>query len=140
MFLLVYSLKVDTNTQTPILLACKKNGALYGLELGQIKPLSRQVSSCLHTSAYLVGKRQYCLGFHGQVVSPRRSIMCSAIKRWNNGSSKIFEYLQSNSMIARLLNSRATGGSTPQTPYLGLSSAPVANPCPEGYKKVNQPG
>ena len=48
-------------------------GAPYGLMLRWIQPRSRYVSSCLHTSAYSVGDKWYCLGLGG----------------WASGSSKV---------------------------------------------------
>ena len=48
-------------------------GAPYGLMLRGIQLCSRYVSSYLHTSAYSVGDKQYCLGLGG----------------WASGSSKV---------------------------------------------------
>ena len=58
----------------PSLFFCtKRMGAPYGLVLRQIELCSRYASICLHTSAYSVGVKQYCLGLCG----------------WASGSSKV---------------------------------------------------
>ena len=115
-------------------------GAPYGLELGQIQPYSRYVSSCLYTSAYSAGYKQYYLGLGG----------------WASGSSKVmlcvtwFKCRKTGFMQIRLINSfnkaeiygsLAPGARGVQIPFYSPSSislASIARILPYGYNNVNQ--
>ena len=62
--------------RVPSFFCAKRMGAPYGLLLGWIQLHSRYVSSCLCTSAYSAGDKQYCLGLGGWVSGSNMVMSC----------------------------------------------------------------
>ena len=60
----------------PSFLCIKRMGAPYGLMLGWIQLRSRYVSSCLYTSAYSAGDKQYCFDLGGWASGSSKVMLC----------------------------------------------------------------
>ena len=84
----------------PSFLCAKRMGAPYGLVLRWIQLRSRYVSSCLHTPAYSVGDKQYCLGLGGWASGSSKVILCvMQSKGGKTGSMNTSENLSNKAEI-----------------------------------------
>ena len=122
----------------PSFLHIKIIGAQYGLVLGWMQLHSRYVSSCLHTSAYSAGDKQYCLGLGGWASGSSKVISCvTQSKGGKTGSSKMSENSYNKAEIYRLLAPGAKGAQGPSYSPSRTSLAPIARRFPDGHNNVN---
>ena len=111
----------------PSFLYAKRMGAPYGLSLRWIQPLSRYVSSYLHTSAYSAGDKQYCLGLGGWVSGSSKVMLC--VMRAKDGKIGSVNTSENSSNKAEIYGSLAPGARGVWIPSYSPSSmslAPIA--------------
>ena len=121
----------------PSFLYAKRMGAQYGLALGWIQPHSRYVFSCLCTSAYFAGDKQYCLGLGGW--ASRSSKVISYVMQpegGKTGSANTSENSSNKAEIYRLLAPRAKGVWISSYSPSSISLAPIARRLPDGHNNV----
>ena len=122
----------------PSFLYAKRMGAPYGLALGQIQLHSRYMSSCLHTSVYSAGDKQYCLGL-GDWVSGSSKVMLYVM--WSEGrkmgSANIPENSSNKAEIYGSLAPRARGVRGPSNSPSSMSLAPISRRLLDSCNNVN---
>ena len=100
---------------------------------------SRYVSSCLHTSAYSVGDKWYCLGLGGWASGSSKVMSCVIwSKGGKTGSANMSENSSNKAEIYGSLAPGARGVWIPSYSPSSISLAPIARRLPNGYNNVNQ--
>ena len=120
-------------------LSAKRMGAPYGLMLRWIQPCSRYVSSCLHTSAYSVGDKWYCLGWGGWASGSNKVMSC--VTQSKGRKTGCINMSENSSNKAKIYGSLAPGTRGVWGPFYSLSSillAPIARRLPDVCNNVNQ--
>ena len=113
-------------------------GALYGLTLGWIQPCSRYVFSCLHTLAYFLGDKWYCLGLGGWASGSSKVMLCvTKSEGINSGSSNMSENSSNKAEIDGSLAPGARGVWVTSYHPSSTSLAPIAKRLPDGCNNVN---
>ena len=117
----------------------KKIGAPYGLTLRWIRLHCRYVSSCLHTSAYFSGDKQYYLGLGGWASRTSKVMSCvTQSKGRKTGSVNTSENSSNKAEIHRSLAPRTRGVQGPPCCPSSRSLAPITRRLPNGCNNVNQ--
>ena len=123
----------------PSFLHAKRMGAPYGLTLRQIQPHFRYMSSCLHTSAYFVGDKWYCLGLGGWASGSNKVMFC--VTQSKGGKTGSMNMSKNSSNKAEIYGSLAPGARGARIPSYSPSSTslvPIARKLPNGCNNVNQ--
>ena len=124
--------------RVPLFLHAKRMGAPYGPMLRWIQPHSRYVSSCLHTSAYSVGDKRYCLGLGGWASGSSKVMSCvKQSKSRKMGSLNTSKNSFSNAKINGSLVPGARGVLGPSYSASSMPLAPIAKRLPDGHNNVN---
>ena len=98
----------------------------------------RYVSSCLHTSAYSTGDKQYCLGLGGWASWSSKVMSCVMQSEGRKmGSTNMSENSSNKAEIYGSLAPGAKGVWGPSYSPSSMSLAPIARRLPDGCNNVN---
>ena len=123
----------------PSFICAKRMGAPYGLVLRWIQPHSRYVSSCLCTSDYSAGDKQYCLGLGGWASGSNKVMLCvTQSEGGKTGSPNTSENSSNKGKINGLLAPGARGVWIASYSPSSTSLDPIARRLPDDYNNVNQ--